>query len=143
MSALKALNLMAMPKSVASDPKLVRREKLISQLEQQLALARDDKFEVRTKRWIKQEDGSKALTERAKRVNRWWRNDGKGGYYMVVRYGNKIVELAPGKTAIAVGGKDQLEGVIGAVMNAVREGELDTAISAIQAQVGRKKPNAG
>lgn len=143
MSALKALNLVAIPKSVASDPKLVRRAKLISQLEQQLALARDDKFEVRTKRWVKQDDGSKALTERVKRVNRWWRDDGEGGCYLVVRYGNKMVELAPGKTAIAVAAKDQLETVIVAVMDAVRGGELDTAISSIQGQVGRKKPVAG
>lgn len=143
MSALKALNLVVIPKSVAGDPKLVRREKLISQLEQQLALARDDKFEIRTKRWVKQDDGSKALTERVKRVNRWWRDDEKGGCYLVVRYGNKMVQLAPGKTAIAIAAKDQLEAVIVAVMDAVRGGELDAAISAIQGQVGRKKPVAG
>lgn len=139
MSGLKALSLMVAPKQVASDPKLVRREKLLAQLEQQLALARDDKFVVRTKRWIKQDDGSKALTERVKRVNRWWRDDGRGGCFLVVRYGNKMIELAPGKTAVAVGGKDKLEGVIVTVMDAVREGELDAAISVLQGRVVRKK----
>jgi hypothetical protein len=139
MSALKALNLTALPKSIARDPKLVRREKLLAQLDQQLSLARDDQFVVRTKRWIKQDDGSKALMERVKRVNRWWRDDGKGGYFFVVRYGNKMVELAPGKRAVAVGSKDKLESVIVTVMDAVREGELDDAIGILQGSLDKKK----
>lgn len=142
MAGLRALNLMAAPKLTASDPKLVRRAKLLAQLVQQLELARDEKFVVRTKRWIKQDDGSRVLTERLKRVSRWWRDDGKGGCYLVVRYGNKLVELAPGKTAVGVGSKDQLEGVILTVMDAVRDGELDAAIMTLQGRVGRKKSGA-
>ncbi len=142
MSGLKALSLIAAPIQVARDPKLVRREKLLAQLDQQLSLARDEEFMVRTKRWIRQDDGSKVLTERVKRVNRWWRDDGKGGCFMVLRYGNKLVELAPGKTAVAVGSKDQLESVIVTVMNAVREGELDGAIGILQGRLGRKKSQA-
>ena len=142
MSGLKALSLIAAPIQVARDPKLVRREKLLAQLDQQLSLARDEEFMVRTKRWIRQDDGSKVLTERVKRVNRWWRDDGKGGCFMVLRYGNKLVELAPGKTAVAVGSKDQLESVIVTVMNAVRDGELDGAIGILQGRLGRKKSQA-
>jgi hypothetical protein len=142
MSGLKALSLIAAPIQVARDPKLVRREKLLAQLDQQLSLARDEEFVVRTKRWIRQDDGSKVLTERVKRVNRWWRDDGKGGCFMVLRYGNKLVELAPGKTAVAVGSKDKLESVIVTVMNAVSDGELDGAISVLQGRLGRKKSQA-
>lgn len=142
MSGLKALSLIAAPIQVARDPKLVRREKLLAQLDQQLSLARDEEFMVRTKRWIRQDDGSKVLTERVKRVNRWWRDDGKGGCFMVLRYGNKLVELAPGKTAVAVGSKDKLESVIVTVMNAVRDGELDGAMSVLQGRLGRKKSQA-
>ena len=142
MSGLKALSLIAAPIQVARDPKLVRREKLLAQLDQQLSLARDDEFMVRTKRWIRQDDGSKVLTERVKRVNRWWRDDGKGGCFMVLRYGNKLVELAPGKTAVAVGSKDKLESVIVTVMNAVRDGELDGAIGILQGRLVRKKSQA-
>lgn len=142
MSGLKALSLIAAPIQVARDPKLVRREKLLAQLDQQLSLARDEEFMVRTKRWIRQDDGSKVLTERVKRVNRWWRDDGKGSCFMVLRYGNKLVELAPGKTAVAVGSKDKLESVIVTVMNAVRDGELDGAIGILQGRLGRKKSQA-
>lgn len=143
MTGFKSLNLIAAPKRAASDPTLVRREKLIMQLEQQLELTRNDQFVLKTKRWIKQDDGSKMLTERVKRVNRWWFDDSKGNCYLVVRYGNKLVELAPGKTAISVGNKSQVGGVLETVIAAVRGGELDSALSALQGRTLRlgSKPN--
>ncbi len=131
MSALKALNLVAVPKHAANDPKQSRRNKLLAQLEQQRELARDENYVVRRQRWAKQADGSKQLVEHAKRVKRWWRADGSGSIYMVVRYGNKLLELDKGKAAIAVGAKDNLVAVLDAVILAVSEGTLDAAIEAV------------
>ena len=131
MSALKALNLVAVPKHAANDPKQSRRNKLLTQLEQQRELARDENYVVRRQRWAKQADGSKQLVEHAKRVKRWWRADGSGSIYMVVRYGNKLLELDKGKAAIAVGAKDNLVAVLDAVITAVRDGTLDAAIEAV------------
>jgi len=131
MSALKALNLVAVPKHAANDPKQARRNKLLAQLEQQRELARDENYVVRRQRWAKQADGSKQLVEHAKRVKRWWRMDGSGSIYMVVRYGNKLLELDKGKAAIAVGAKDNLVAVLDAVITAVRDGTLDAAIEAV------------
>ena len=131
MSALKALNLVAVPKHAANDPKQSRRNKLLTQLEQQRELARDENYVVRRQRWAKQADGSKQLVEHAKRVKRWWRADGSGSIYMVVRYGNKLLELDKGKAAIAVGAKDNLVAVLDAVILAVSEGTLDAAIEAV------------
>jgi hypothetical protein len=131
MSALKALNLVAVPKHAANDPKQARRNKLLAQLEQQRELARDENYVVRRQRWAKQADGSKQLVEHAKRVKRWWRMDGSGSIYMVVRYGNKLLELDKGKAAIAVGAKDNLVTVLDAVITAVRDGTLDAAIEAV------------
>ena len=131
MSALKALNLVAVPKHAANDPKQSRRNKLLTQLEQQRELARDENYVVRRQRWAKQADGSKQLVEHAKRVKRWWRADGSGSIYMVVRYGNKLLELDKGKAAIAVGAKDNLLAVLDAVILAVSEGTLDAAIEAV------------
>jgi len=131
MSALKALNLVAVPKHAANDPKQSRRNKLLTQLEQQRELARDENYVVRRQRWAKQADGSKQLVEHAKRVKRWWRTDGSGSIYMVVRYGNKLLELDKGKAAIAVGAKDNLVAVLDAVITAVRDGTLDAAIEAV------------
>jgi len=42
MSALKALNFVAVPKQAANDPVQARRNKLITQLEQQRELAKDE-----------------------------------------------------------------------------------------------------
>jgi hypothetical protein len=55
-----------------NDPLVQRRNKLITQLQQQRALAEDPNLIVITQRWRKSEDGGKRLVERQKRVKRWW-----------------------------------------------------------------------
>ena len=132
MSALKALNLVAVPKHAANDPKQSRRNKLFTQLEQQRELARDENYVVRRQRWAKQADGSKQLVEHAKRVKRWWRTDGSGSIYLLVRYGNRLLELDKGKEAIAVGAKHNLVAVLDAVITAVQGGELDAVLADTQ-----------
>lgn len=128
MSALKGLNFVAVPKNTASDPKLARRHKFLVQLEQQRELAKDENYVVRRQRWLKQADGSKQLIEAPKRVKRWWRVDAAGNCYLILRYGNKLVPLAEGKPAIAVGERANLPKVIEMVIAATRDGELDGAI---------------
>ena len=133
MSALKALNFVAVPKQAANDPVQSRRNKLITQLEQQRELAKDESYVVRRQKWVKQEDGGKQLVDRPKRVKRWWRTDGSGSIYLLVRYGNRLIELDKGKAAITVGTKDNLVSVLDAVIAAVRAGELDGAIEVTKA----------
>ena len=132
MNALKGLNFVAVPKSASHDPKLARRIKLIVQLEQQLGLARDENFFVRRQKWVKQEDGTKQLVDRPKRVKRWWRIDGSGNCFLILRYGNKILSPTPDKGAIGVGDKSKLVGVLEAVIEAAKSGELDSAIETAQ-----------
>jgi hypothetical protein len=132
MSALKSLNFVAVPKSTASDPKLSRRAKLVTQLEQQLGLAKDENFYVRRQKWVKQEDGTKQLVDRPKRVKRWWRVDGSGNCYLILRYGNKILSPTPDKGAISVGDKSKLPTVLEAVIAAAKSGELDASIETAQ-----------
>lgn len=133
MSALKALNFVAVPKQVGNDPVQARRAKLITQLEQQRELAKDENFVVKRQKWIKQEDGSKALVERPKRVKRWWRMDSAGNCFLILRYGNKVLSPTPDKGAIAVGDKSKLPEVVEMIIAAVRGGELDTAMAAAKA----------
>ena len=133
MSALKALNFVAVPKQANNDPVQSRRNKLITQLEQQRELAKDEHYVVKRQKWIKQEDGSKALVDRPKRVKRWWRMDGAGNYFLVLRYGNKVLSPTPDKGAIAVGDNSKLAEILEAVISAVRAGELDAAMAAAKA----------
>jgi hypothetical protein len=133
MSALKALNFVVVPKHTANDPVQSRRNKLITQLEQQRELAKDENFVVKRQKWIKQEDGSKALVDRHKRVKRWWRVDGAGNCFLILRYGNKVISPMPDKGAIAVGDKAKLPEILDAVITAVRAGELDAVMAAAKA----------
>ena len=48
---------------------------------------------------------------------------------MEVRYGNKALELAEGKTAIAIQSKDKIVRTIEKIIEAVIAKELDTAIA--------------
>ena len=133
MSALKSLQFVSVPKSFSNDPMLGRRHKLVTQLEQQLELARDENYVVRRQRWVKQADGSKQLVEQPKRVKRWWRTDAVGNCFFILRYGNKLVAIADGKSAIAVGERSNLAAVIEMVIAATREGELDGAFEEAKA----------
>lgn len=142
MSVLKSLSFVAVPKSSAADPKLARRNKFIVQLMQQRELAKDEGYTVKRQKWVKQEDGSRQLVDLPKRVKRWWRMDGAGGCYLILRYGNKIISPTPDKGAIAVGDRSMLGAVLDAVINAAKAGELDAAIETAKAEDKKPKRKA-
>lgn len=60
-------------------------------------------------------------------MKRWWRTDAAGNCFFILRYGNKLVPIADGKSAIAVGERSNLAKVIETVIAAARDGELDAA----------------
>jgi hypothetical protein len=142
MNTLNTLSLVAMPKLNKQDPKQQRRRKLLTQLDQQRALAADPNYVVARQKWVKQESGEKQLVNAPKRVKRWWSEDADGNCFFVVRYGSKPLALAAGKDAIAVGSKDKLIGVIDAVIAAAKAGELDNMIAATQ-KLGQKPKARG
>ncbi len=107
------------------DPRLQRRVKLVSQLEEQKALALDP-LHVRTEhKWRINANGIKERVEEKRRVSPWWRMDGQGAVYLAVRYGAKVVEFEKGKTAVVVPSKDELAATIDILIAAVQAGELD------------------
>ncbi|MBN9316957.1 MAG: hypothetical protein J0I99_14540 [Devosia sp.] len=142
MNTLNSLNLIALPKVDARDPKHQRRNKLVTQLQQQRSLALDPNFVVPRQKWVKAENGEKQLVNSPKRVKRWWNEDANGNCFLVVRYGSKPLALAAGKHAIAVGTKDKLVEVIDLVTVAAKAGELDEQMAATQ-KVGQKPPKKG
>ena len=137
MSTLKTLNITTLPKLSNSDPAMKRRAKLLTQLEQQLALANDPMFVVTTQKWRKQDNGSKQLVEKQKRVKKWWVVDMMGKCFFTVRYGSKMIEFEKGKAAILVDGMENLPEIINAVISLVKTGGLDTQLGGIQ-RVGQK-----
>ena len=136
MSVLKTLNFVAVTKR-SNDPVIMRRAKLIMQLQQQRALADNPTHIAFRQKWERAENGVKQLVERQKRIKRWWYVDAVGQCYLTINYGSKKLELEKGKSAIAVGSKDNLVATLSAVIAAVEAGELDAAISATQ-KTGQK-----
>ena len=90
-------------------------------------------FDRLERKWVVMADGSKQLVTIPKRVKRWWRMDAQGNCFLVLRYGNRVITLNAGRTAIVVGPKSKLVSVIDTVITATKAGEMDAVLAAAQA----------
>lgn len=126
---LKSLSLSVIPIAQRMNPEQHRRAKLISKLVEQKQIAQADhdgsEPSIMRRKWIKNEQGTKVLIDAPKRIKRWWINDAEGNCVLIIRYGNKVIELEKGKAAIIVGKPDQLVPTLDKVIAAVNAGELD------------------
>lgn len=142
MAVLKSLSFAPLPKLSSTDPVVHRRNKLITRLNQQIALAQDPNFALTRQKWVEGDSG-KELRETKKRVRPWWRvADASGNIVLSIRYGAKPISFEKGKEAIVVGKREQLIPTIETVIVAVEAGELDAAIGSmakIAVQIPRKK----
>ena len=130
MAHLKSLTFTVAPQQIGRNPKLVRRQRLIDRLEEQLKLASDPAFTVLVRRWVKDPDGIKQPVDRQKRVKPWWKADGAGNLVLVLKSGLKTLEIEKGKPGIVVGPAGRLEAVLGTLIAATKAGELDAALEA-------------
>jgi len=133
------LNFVALPKNFRNDPVMKRREKMLSQLEQQRNLAQDPSFTIVQQRWVKDENGIKQPVERHKQIKRWWLRNGMGDCLLIIRYGSRVLELQKGKAAIDTGGEANLVAVIEEIMRMTKEGELDGLLMDVQRAYPKKK----
>ncbi len=98
--------------------------------------------------WITDKDtGEKVRQEVPIRMRRWWWNDDTGKVMLEVRYGNKPLELQPGKPTIEIGEQDNLLPVLSTLRQGIAAGELDKLLmEAKKARArlpGRKAGNFG
>ena len=128
MAHLKSLNFTTVPKAQAANPVLVRRSKLIVQLENQKALAKDPTFAPTVTRTVKDTEGNRQRVQVQKPLRPNRRTDANGAIVLTVRYGFKTLEFEKGKAGIAVPSKEKLVGVIDTLIAAVRSGELDSIL---------------
>ena len=133
------LNFVSLPKNFRNDPVMKRREKMLSQLEQQRNLAQDPSFTIVQQRWVKDENGVKQPVERHKQIKRWWLRNGMGDCLLIIRYGSRVLELQKGKAAIDTGGEANLVTVIEEIMRMTKEGELDALLMDVQRAYPKKK----
>ncbi len=126
---LSHLKIVALCSAATADPVLRRRRKMIAQLERQRSLALDYTYTVPRTRWVKTLDGTEQLVSMPKRVKRWWRVDPMGTYFLVLRYGNRILRLAEHGNAVEVGDWANMPPVLDTLIAAVAAGELDPALT--------------
>ena len=140
MSAFNGLKLVAAKRPQLASPIVQRRNKLSSQLWEQIELARASAegksyAPLRMRTVTDKHTGERKTVESVKRVKQWWFAADSGKVCFQVRYGTRVLELAKGKNSIEVGSGTELLSVLETVKKCVELGELDTQIEAASAAV--------
>ena len=137
MSHLQSLKLAVRPTTTNISAELLRRNKLIVRLQEQLQLA---EAQLSNTPYIKYKwvtaadsDGEPVRVQRPVKLRQWWTKTLAGNIMMTVRYGKKAVEFSKGLNAIQVTDLSALPTVISTLIKAVDAGELDSQLSAIAA----------
>ena len=143
MAHLTKLTISNTIREISINPVIARRAKLLEKLDEQLTMAKallaGEPYSATRKVWVVDSEGNKQRVEREKRVNVWYWNDIAGKFWFELRYGAQKLELAKGKHAIEVGAKDRLVLVVETVIEAVKNGELDAALTGAAAmKIGKK-----
>ena len=101
MSTLLSLKLTAQQKPTKPNAQLVRRNKLLQRITQQIELARAQlngtKYTATRLRSVRNADGLRTQMETQVRVKNWWYTADNGKLALSVRYGTSILELAKNK----------------------------------------------
>jgi hypothetical protein len=124
---------------VEMNPEDLLRSKLITRLLEQKELVEADlKGEHLTKTRFKfvtdSETGESNRIEVQKQLRRWWWKDEDGGVMLTLRYGNRSLAIAEGKSTIEIGTLDKLPKIIDTIIEAVKAGELDKQLNAAMAE---------
>lgn len=146
MSVITNLKVVAAKRPEQQQAIVRRRNKLISQLHDQLELAQAESegreyLKVR-RRHVKNTvtgEYTEAMVSKKPRAWYWTADDGK--IYLNIRYGTRVLELAKGKSAIEIGERKQLVPTIEALKQAVAAGEIDTQLRAAGDEVGLRFKN--
>lgn len=138
MSVLASLKLIAAKQKQEINPPLQRRLKLLAKLDEQIALAKATAegmvyTPMRSKR-VKDAAGNVSVVQIPKRLKAWFWPTDAGKMCVTVRYGNRVVELSKGRTAVETTAAE-LDAVLATVKKAVEAGELDAQIEAVSAGV--------
>ncbi len=126
------------PHAAFSTPEAHLRQKFLGALDVQIAAAEvhasGETYIRYGKRWMEDaETGEKVLKEVPVRFSPWWWQDEAGKLMLTVRYGNRRLEMKPGKPGIEVGDIDNLLPTLNTVREAVGAGELDKVLTAAKA----------
>jgi hypothetical protein len=135
MSVLNTLKITDARKPKQVPQVIQRRRKLELRVWQQMELAKAQQSGAhytvkRFRSFTDRETGARKQVETDVRVKQWWFTTDTGKLAISVRYGNKVLELAPKKYAVEVASERDLIKTLDTIKTAVANGELDAAIDA-------------
>ena len=134
MSTLDSLKLVSITKPAKLPAIVQRRNKLSNKLWEQIQLAQaksiGSTYGPKITKRFKDREGNVKLLEVPKRVKPWWFTAQNGRVCVVLRYGSKVLEIAPNKTAIELEKPTDLIPTLEKIKSAVEAGELDHLIEA-------------
>ena len=146
MSVLASLKLVSAKRPAALAPIQIRRNKVVVNLSEQIALAKALKdgttfAPTRLRRVKDEQSGEIRSVEGAKRVRQWWFVADSGKVVIQLHYGSKAIDFAKGKNSVEVSNGAELIAVMETLKTAVETGELDQQISsaadAVRARFGK------
>ncbi len=143
MTMLETLNFTNKTRDAGTSPEGRLRQKLLAAVDLQISAAQaeanGEEFVRQAMRWTTdKETGEKVRKEVPIRMRRWWWNDDTGKVMLEVRYGNKPLELQPGKPTIEIGEQDNLLPVLSTLRQGIVAGELDKLL--MDAKKARPRP---
>ena len=133
---LQALTFIAKPKVEAVNPIEVKRAKLIIRLNEQRAMVQcllnnTEYTAFKDVYIVDEESGEKRKVKRPKRIRAWFYQSADK-YYFEVKYGTKSLEVQKNKPTIDVSSKDELLTVIDMIIDATKQGFLDTELAKVK-----------
>lgn len=135
MAYLDGLKVVAAVKNNRPSPVVHRRNKVIEKLQIQIDCAKakleNREHLITTLRTKKTESGEKTHVEHVQKIKPWWYRNTDGKLIFEVRYANKRLELAKGKTGIEIENISTLIPAIELMIKAVETGELDKSLNAV------------
>ena len=127
------LKLVASKRERNLSPIVVRRNKLVSKIEEQLQLATAQKegrlYAPKRIKNVTNDAGERVAIETTKRVKEWYWTTPANKINLCVRYGSKTLELSKGKNAIELSSGEELLSTLSMLKDAVIAGELDETIT--------------
>lgn len=136
-TALTALKLVTSKKHQTVAPIVIRRRKLVSKLDEQLALCEAQKAgntyaPKRLKTFVNKQTGERMTAEVTKKVREWFWIGDNGKINLAVKYGAKTLPLnKKGANAIELANGDELIPTLSKLKDVVLNGELDDAINEV------------
>jgi hypothetical protein len=138
MSILKSLKTVPLP--TGSSPIMNRRMRLCNRLAEQKILVTQPNY-LRRSTHFRGKGEERRQVEQVQKVSKWWTEQIDGSCVLKIKVGMSPVEIEPGKPGVLVASRDQLPEVIDMLIQAVRDGELDSALAKTRA-IKRKTATA-